>query len=379
MNLVCEKEGPASPSPPVPTTQTAPKLEQLPSATSASKVRTVAQVNYFHGFDYLRIVFTILVIVGHSDLLKWWAIAREGKVGPGANLWDYVYFNFQSCAVPAFMMIAMILFLMKPPSWARTKDRLIKLFYLYGFWVGAWVFHTKVTPAPTFLGVIEFGLRGGGWLFYFLAVLIICTLVGWGAASLPRLWQWIGLGITLGVMLLTYAWTHQDYRWVQNQYYWLPTLFTSIPFVVVLLIPYLKRLSEQPRQRYFWIGLLVILSVAAAVLEWHYAAPSEIVGPDRHWLPKNGRLSIYFGGMALVLASLGIKKPIGGIGAFFARNTLGIYCLHPFVLMGCVKFATRILGGRAPGWEIPFGLVLLLIGCALVSEFLRRAFQSRLV
>jgi len=80
-----------------------------------------------------------------------------------------------------------------------------------------------------------------------------------------------------------------------------------------------------------------------------------------------------------VLASLGIKKPIGGIGAFFARNTLGIYCLHPFVLMGCVKFATRILGGRAPGWEIPFGLVLLLIGCALVSEFLRRAFQSRLV
>lgn len=351
-----------------------------PHAPAANVTNKVARLC---GFDYLRVFFMVSVIVGHANLVKGWAEDRAARVGPGPNLWDYFYFHLQSCAVPAFVLVSMILFLLKTPTWERTRARLTNLGYLYGFWVGAWVLYTKSKPEhPGIPGIIEFLLRGGNWVFYFIAVLIICTWLGWVAGNLSRRGRWVGLGLATAALGGTYGWLLQNDRWVHSHYYWVPTCFTMMPFVAALMVPHLETLRGSPSVRWKWIGIFVGLAILAALWEWRHALPAEVLDEERRWIPKHARFSIQFGALAMVLLAIGVKAKPGRVISFLSRNALGTYCLHPFVLGGFVKGTAAVLGKYLPQWQsasIVLGCAVLIVCCSFATEFLRRAFRHRLV
>jgi surface polysaccharide O-acyltransferase-like enzyme len=334
---------------------------------------------HLDGFDYLRVFFMMMVLMGHSNLFQYMGVHRQHNIGPGPNVWDYLLYEVQSSAVPSFILMSMVLFSLRPPSWSRTVDRVKKLGYLYCFWVGAWVLYTRSTPEPGVLGWIEFFLRGGGWLFYTFASLMVLTPFCWMAAKLNRRWQWVGLVLSILVVIATALYVYDDRKWLNHHYYWVPSCFAMMPFVAAILVPHLNRFRESGGMRYKWIAVMLVAGFVAALVEWKFSAPIESITGERRWVPKHARLSMQFHAIALLILSLGVKKPVNRVVSFFARNSLGVYCLHPFILRGFIEPAQHLIGPYAPDLAIPVGCLVVAVFCSVVTEFLRAAFKHRLI
>ncbi|BCU76917.1 acyltransferase [Luteolibacter sp. LG18] len=327
------------------------------------------------GFDYLRVFFMISVILNHCNFVT--DLAARSSSGP--NLWDFFHLHVQSCAVPVFVLVSMLLFVRKPPSWDRLTERLRKLGYLYVFWVGAWMLYTRAFPILEVGSIVEFLLRGGGWVFYFIASLILCSPLAWFASRLPLWGQWVGFFTAMGVIAGTFAYLAPDHLWTVRQYYWLPTCFMMMPFAAVLITPHSKQLSASRELRFKWIAGMMVIAILFAVIEWHFAAPLSTVGRLRSWLPKHARLSIQFGAIAFVFVGFGIRRHPHGLISFLARNSLGIYCMHPFVLGGFIKAAQKLVSPHVAWLAMPVATATVVFCCGMASEFLRRAFRHRLV
>jgi len=334
---------------------------------------------YLPGFDYLRVFFMVSVIAGHVNLIIGLAGQRAGVIGPGPNFWDHFYFDVQSTAVPCFILISTLLFCVKPVTWESTLKRLTKLGYLYIFWVSAWIVHSKPILKPGVLGLIELTLRGGGWLFYFIAVLIVMTLLTAGISVLKGRWRLLGCAFSVGAFLATVLWVSHDYHWTRGQYYWLPTCFALLPCFALWLAPRMGSLIEDRSARWRLAAGLLACGVVAALVEWHFATPASLIEETRKWVPKHARFSISFNAAMIVVLSLGIRCKPGRIVSFLGRNALGIYCLHGFIVGGVVKGVGLVLGGRLPALVIPLGIVATVCVCAVGAEFLRRAFRERLI
>lgn len=330
--------------------------------------------NHLHGFDYLRVFFMCMVVLGHSEVFLQFGAA----CGPNINFWDYAWFEVQSTAVPAFVLISSILFVMKTPDKKRTLNRLAKLSYLYIFWVSAWVIYSKAKPELDFASILEFVLRGGGWLFYTFPVLIVLTPVSTLAYWLPGRTKWIGLLVSIAVVYGTFIWVRTGYKWVFHPYYWLPTCFIMMPFVAALMTPRLRNLLASRRLCFGWASVFVVLGVVSAIHEWSYAAPVTMNLEGRQWLPKAARLSVQFNAIALVLVSFVRMNPPGKLIAFFAKNSLGVYCVHGFFLRYFSQITAKFVGGPSP-LSACLCAVGLVIFSSFATEFLRRLFRERLV
>lgn len=315
-----------------------------------------------------------MVVLGHSEVFLQFGAA----CGKGINFWDYAWFDVQSTAVPAFVLISSILFVMKKPDGKRTLDRLVKLCYLYSFWVSAWVIYSKAKPDLNFISILEFVLRGGGWLFYTFSVLIVLTPVSWFAFKLPNWGKWIGLAASAGAVYATFVWVRTDYKWLYHQYYWLPTCFIMMPFVAAILTPKLGDFYRSKARIMIWSIVLIGLGSVAAFDEWSYAAPVSLNLELRQWLPKAARLSISFNAIAIVLLSFLRKSPPGRVVQFFSNNSLGVYCVHGFFLRYFSKVSEFVLGGPSP-LSACVCAVSLVVFSAYVTEFLRKLFRERLV
>jgi len=337
-------------------------------------------LGHIQGFDYLRVFFMSMVLLAHTNFFATFALKRQAAVGPGPNIWDFLFFQLQSSAVPAFVLMSLLLFSVKTPTWKRSWDRVKKLAYLYVFWVTAWVLYSKSRPAPGLYGLFEFLIRGGGWVLYTFVVLMLLTPLCVMAHRMLQKSTWLGLAISMLVVIATFAYLHDDYKWVYDYYYWVPTCFVMMPFAAVLLVPRLKQLKSSTALRWKWVAGLLLIAAICSLAEWYFAAPSEFIQLLRRvWLPKHARPSVQFTAMALIVASLGVKAEVNGIVRFFARNSLGVYCLHPFVLRGIATPVQRIVDPIAPGLSILASCVVVAVFCSIVSEFLRLAFKQRLV
>ena len=335
--------------------------------------------NRLPGFDYLRVCFMLSVISTHANLVISWAVDLEKYVGLGPNFIDFFYLHIQSAAVPTFILLSSFLFCSKPVTWSRTRSRLKKLSFLYIFWVSAWVYYTRPVVEMNFLSILELVLRGGGWLFYFIAILILMTIQTAVIAVVSKKWQLFALGLCALILLVTEWYLTSNYRWMVTYYYWLPNCFVLLPSFAVWLSQNKTCFTTDSRTRWRWVLLLLTASIIAGLIEWHFSAPRELIDEARRWLPKHARFSIQFTALAIVIIGLGIRRQPGVIVKFLARNALGIYCLHGFVIGGFVKASRIIVGEYLPVLVIPLACVGVTVACALASEFLRKAFQHRLI
>ncbi len=369
-------------NPPVKLNHTKPPISGHELVKSSSKHTSQSEeFGHIQGFDYLRVFFMMMVLLAHGDFFWTFGSQRQALVGAGPNVWDLLYYQVQATAVPSFVLMSMVLFTMKPPTWARAVDRIKKLAYLYGFWVGAWILYTKLRPEPGFYGLLEFVIRGGGWVLYTFTVLMIMTPLCSLAAWMNQRSKWLGPLISMLVVVGTFTYLVIGHKWSNRHYYWVPTCFTMMPFVAVLLIPHLKKFQTSSAFRWKWVGVMVLASLACALVEWRFSLPDEMIKTTgwRNWLPKHARLSVQFGAIATIMASLGVKSRANSLVRFFASNSLGVYCLHPFVLRGIMVPVQKIVDPIAPGLSILAGCLAVAVFCSLVSEFLRRAFKHRLI
>ncbi|OYU75807.1 MAG: hypothetical protein CFE32_12860 [Alphaproteobacteria bacterium PA3] len=331
------------------------------------------------GIDYLRAGFMLSVVFGHANFALYWATVLADKTGPGPNLMDVFYFQVQSTAVPTFILVSILLFCLKPITFARTRSRLVRLGYLYLFWVSAWMYYTKPVIEWNVLWITEFLLRGGGWQFYFIPVLILMTMQAAWMSRLTRRGVHAAFLASVLILFATEWWATSDFRWTRQPYYWLPACFVLLPCFAYWLASQIPTLVADRTKRFRIAGLLALAALVAAMVEWRFQAPADLVDQARKWVPKHARFSIQFESLAIVVLSLGIRRPPGPVIAYLARNALGIYCLHGFVIGGFLKSSQQLLGGKLPALVIPVACAGVVVACSLTSEFLRRAFRYRLV
>jgi peptidoglycan/LPS O-acetylase OafA/YrhL len=80
--------------------------------------------------------------------------------------------------------------------------------------------------------------------------------------------------------------------------------------------------------------------------------------------------------LTLILAALKIGSVPRWV-SFIARNALGIFCLHVFILRGLHREVVSIVGDSC--WSTLVTLVVVLICGAYATEFVRKMFRERLV
>ncbi len=335
--------------------------------------------SHFDGFDYLRVIFMVMVLFAHTDLFAYFGNQYSREHGSGANIWDVLYLQVQSCAVPTFVLMSMVLFCVKPPTLSRAWGRIKKLGYLYGFWVGAWVVYSGLRPAPSVYGVIEFFVRGGGWVLYTFFVLMLMTPICCLADKMKKINSWIGPVLALLVIVSTFVYLVDDLKWTRKMYYWVPTSFLFAPFIAVWLTPKIHALRESSLLRWKIAGVFILLAVISALIEWQFSAAEKLHLEWRSFLPKHARPSVHFTAVAVIVLSLAVKSKAPRIVLFFARNSLGVYCIHPFILRGVAKPIIDFVSPFAPDLAILTASVTIAVICSWITEFLRRAFRERLV
>ena len=334
---------------------------------------------HLHGFDYLRATFSFLVVLAHSNFFGYFAKQWDQSHGAGVNIWDILYFQVQASSVPSFVLMSMLLFAIKRPSLALAWKRVGKLFYLYGFWVGAWILQSRLRPEPSVYGWLEFIIRGGGWVFYTFTVLMLLTPICCLAEKVRGKSEWFGPIVSALIVVSTFVYLHNGFKWTRQSYYWVPFCFIMAPFVAVWLVPRLDGLREDGRLRIKYVSIFLLLSIICAGVEWQFASPQELLPHWRAYLPKHARLSVQFMAVAVIIMSLGVGHQVPRLVQFFARNSLGVYCLHPFVLAGIGGPVERFVATRLPDVAILSGSLAVVVICSLLSEFLRRAFKERLI
>lgn len=344
----------------------------------------------FSGFDFLRAIFSIVVVAFHVNLFN----LLSEKFG-WFLLSDILTVNVGLIAVPVFFQVSLFLFFMKSEKVGLryfAQKRLPKLISLYLFWGISLMLvrllfrgQAEVAEVTEFeissaRKVVEFIISGGYSHLYFFFSLIFITLFAQLLVSLfrkvkktsaRRIICYCLLGVSGGFIfsfsilgLINHEVTiistiSKIVRWNYNPLNFLPYIFTAAIVIQEFNEGKLKRLT--PLLKYKLWGLLSLF-VAFTVLEWefindlNYARPSLIFGS---WL-------------LLYVAILSNHKP-PAIVNFISDCSLGIYAFHLFFthILFPDNFLSEI-SNMVPGLSIATEFLLALIGSIALTLVFKR-------
>lgn len=329
---------------------------------------------WYPGIDWLRALFIVFVVAMHLNLAQEFAssLGREGSI----TIYDLLLNQLFCTAVPGFLAIAMFLQALKNPSKEAAFAHLVNTLYLYAFWAGSWILCTHAKPEPGFIGLLVFILKGGGWAFYFFVSLFLLHVILVCIRGLSCKWLWAGLGASALVVSLAFTWTVLQGRlWMKVETYWWPLCFLPIPFAGLLLARSWPRISQDDRQYSRLLIWLMGLSLLFAFIEWTFSADAAHLA-RRPFLPEYLRLSPALTSCVMLLLALKVRSAPAVVG-FIARNSLGIFCMHVFILRGLhQEIASLIHPSELAGIVT---LVVVVVGGAWTTEFVRKLFRERLV
>jgi hypothetical protein len=229
----------------------------------------------------------------------------------------YFYYHVSLLAVPAFIVSSLYLFMEKASlTEGYWKKRLLRLANIFLFWVGVQfcLYLLLGGKLPLSLNSIPDGgpalPTGGASIFYFLVVLIKCTILSCLFLKLPETIKWV-----LSVVVLCLTCLHFGL----SPLYEISIGTTSMDnyYVYIPMAYYLaKYRAKFPRYRLIFFTLFV----GSIFIE------EFMIG---HFTSAYGRLSILFGVLFSVsLLSYPQKPGRYRVVSLLSRYSLGIFALH---------------------------------------------------
>jgi fucose 4-O-acetylase-like acetyltransferase len=291
------------------------------------------------------------------------------------TVFDVIQFNVFCTAVPGFLLISHFLLFQKTDSVIGYWQRILDFVYLYLFWLVAWVMVTKSKPEKSFAGILEFLLRGGGWAYYYFAVLIINSLLCMAIHRLATKHIIIGLSVVSVFSATMFHNLASDHLWMTKITYWWPACFLTLPFCACLMSRNIIRFQQCDR---VWLTTSLILLVATlsfATLEWQFSASAAHL-EQRPFLPDYLRISLSLGACFALILSLKITY-VPRVIKFISKNSLGIFCLHVFVLRGVYQVVEHLVEHELISLVIATSL-MIVIG-AVATEYLRFLLKQRVI
>ena len=314
---------------------------------------------YFTGFDYLRAIFSLLVVLLHGTGLSFLTqINQNLQIIP-----NIVYQNVCLLAVPVFLQISLFLFYRKSEKDDTyfINKRLPQLLSIYGIWMIIGAFGSAFfTRGKYFLKIFDLTnlpmtlVRGTRDELYFIFSLIFLTTL----ASLyikyfhPEefLMQFFyflfSLTIPLACILASYLTHEKSFTDFWNPINFIPYIFSAS--ILTQLHQNWFTNSEQKVIKYahkmkIAIGCLFSIYGLLSWLEWQFLNIPEIFG---YTLPIYSRPSLVFGSSALIMLGFLITSKPPHIIKIISQESLGIYVMHVYFLHFMGSPYGYILGGR---------------------------------
>lgn len=309
------------------------------------------------GIDILKAVCIMLVVLWHCQPIKASMFPGDHSALMAARqVIHFFYFNISLLAVPSFILVSLYLFIGKM---SETEDywkkRFLKLTQIYVFWVGIqFVLYLLMgggLPLP-----LKTIIRSGGpdlpfssfmspapSIFYFLFVLILCTVLTFFFLKLPDKVKLALSVIVIGASCVYFyicavKGISIDTRSMKNYYVYIPVAYC------------LYRYQEEMLKfrALFLIGFILSI-VAELSLGWR--------------TPPYGRLSIFFGSLFLMSVFISgwtvSRRPV----RLLSQYSLGIFALHGYFMVAVFGVYALLQGQNRvlPVQSIPESILLFAV------------------
>lgn len=325
--------------------------------------------SYYAGFDYIRAVLSLAVIAIHTRLLS-----AHGNLSvderSGFNVFDIIELNLFFLAVPLFFLVSLFLFYKKQSTLVKDGRRVYQILILYAFWSAAWVLFRDTRPKSGLSEILVFIISGGESVFWFFFSLAFVTLVAALTRKLSTQLTWIALCTSTLMIALFPILNMQDANYRYLVAFWNPLLFVPCVFAAKLFVRYEDAFKSR---KYIQPALLVIF-IGLCILEW-----LTLIHPNHELvqaiqIPYYARPSVLVGAFILFISALRVRARPPAVIKFLSSVSLGLYCMHPFLIS-----LTSEIGRRAVGIEA-IAYFLCITAASLAATYLFKSIlRERLI
>jgi hypothetical protein len=286
-----------------------------------------------HGLDYARAVFSIFVVLWHFHIVGTSPIFNSdtgASYSPSVS--DIINFNILLQAVPFFIFASCYLYAETATSIRYLGRRFVRIGTLIVFWaIASHLFYggsdglmqaiAKLNERPVYQAVTALETYS-----FFVGLLISVTLSAIAVyCNLATLILWVAIGSTA---VCYFQWETIEHGTVWTGAFWNPLNYIAYPAAAALIY----RLSKAPSTLKLIGWLSAILFVIFAALEWKFLVSPAFFTGQGYNLPAYTRLSSMFFVIFALILCLKVSRPAGSIVQFMSKNSLGLYCIHPFLL-----------------------------------------------
>jgi surface polysaccharide O-acyltransferase-like enzyme len=306
------------------------KKETTKRSRSRCEIQQTLNVQRDYSLDLLKAIAIVLVLLWHIQPFRSYTTA-------GKFILNVFYNQITLTAVPLFYIISIFIFYSKANmELTYFKHRLTRVFYLYVFWTAVQLIiycgTTKLIfgyiPGTNLLMSLLVGGPDlpavGSSVFYFLSNLIILTIVSflYGSKGDVRLWK--GISYLLIISNLVYFGARNIYG-IATPYWRIDN------FIIYVPVAYLLFNDRNAVEGKFLYLLLYFVASLYDVFAAKTLSPYD-------------RMSVTFGAISLFCLFYGGSYAKRSFVDFLARNSLGIFAIHKYCLLGIIIIMTGIMG-----------------------------------
>ena len=320
----------------------------------------MANVSRETSIDIIKAVSIVLVLIWHLRPITQNVLPPDSAAGIyGWPVMDFFYRYISLLAVPSFICVSLLLFMKKSfISEGYWKKRLMRLAQIFLFWTGIqFIFYLLAggsLPLPLNTIIPSGGPAlpsGQASVFYFLFVLIECTVLAALFLKLTETVKWIASVGIIALSCLHFAFSPVygisiDTMSMKSYYIYIPLAYCIAKY---------ERQFTRCRT-FFIVGYLL------AICYEEFAVGVSI--------SAYGRLSILLGVLSFLSICLPMRPALHWSAAFLSRYSLGIFALH----MYCSYIVSRLAGMIiTPGQMLPPFMALerlMVFGVTLIFTFL---------
>lgn len=292
---------------------------------------------------------------------------------------DFLNFHILLLAVPVFIFISIYLFSIKQPNLTALGQRVTRLALLLTFWPLLLIFYntgyrglSSLPWAPLVNGAYTI-LQAGQTIYYFFPSLIVCLCAAYIFHRLNRKLQIILMLASLALLVVLPIFTKISNYYVASAY-WNPFNFIPLTFAAVLVA---QNTSFMLRRRILVIALSLLFSLFFSILEWRYATGHIFFLGQGHAIPAYTRPSLLFEVMAVFATAMDPRIKASGVIRFMSKNSLALYCLHPFFLSPVSRVMSVFFVKKTEA--LYASIALVVVGCYLLAVPLRRWYLRELL
>ena len=294
---------------------------------------------HINGIDWLRTFMSLAVVAWHTKVAGYSLIFhRAGYTRHSFVFSDFINFHILLMAVPVFILISCLLFALKVPTLTDLKNQLIKLFLLLTFWtiiLSIWsngIFAFIKSMPEDASGFFYFIISANGTIYYFFVCLILSTVITFIAQKFSIRTNSI-LFIVATAFLFILPYLTKQMMLFRLSAYWNPLNFLPYPFAAILISRSIKDLHTNYLYLFLGVLPLFIAGVLLGFFEWHFYTNSIFFPGQGYAIPAYTRTSIFFISIVILTLATYPKIPNNRVVKFMSKHSLGLYCLHPFVMM----------------------------------------------